>query len=442
MMARIATAAAAVVLAAWFAYSAVDAFPRQLGIDFYQFWGVPLARDAASLERTPYVDAPMYALVLNTMADSSPNAKFREANRLRRTLEPMGTPFLYAAFSVFPGAYERAQVLFTMLLYAAAGVAVFALSRLRGLGGGAAVCVAFLVMLTFNPFAQDVRSGNVNSLQLAYLVALVAISSRRAFTGWAWLDGLYVGSLALFVLFKPNTPWIALALALHYLALRGVRAFAIGAVWAVILAGVAIAVGAWQFGSSHAWAEWFQLARGMDGSALLFTLDRGNLSFAMALSRVSPALGAVGWGLAMAGVLAVGLALALSPRDASTRGVLDAGQRAFADPWFAVTVGVAFTFATSPLVWPHYYVLALVPIAWLVAPERRCVACVAGAIACYVVLSRAVIDPLVAREAYGVLQAFSVAAWLALLPGMFMFARAAARGENTPPAPAAATTGT
>jgi hypothetical protein len=442
MIRRIATGLSAVVLAAWFAYSAFDAFPRQLGIDFYQFWGVPLARDVASLERTPYVDSSMYALVLNTLADSSPNVKFREANRLRRTLEPMGTPFLYAAFSAFPSSYEPAQALFTALLYAAAGMAIFTLARLRGLSAGEALCVAFLVMLTFNPFAQDVRSGNVNSLQLAFMVALVAVSARGAFSGRAWLDGLYVGSLALFVLFKPNTPWIALALGMHYAALRGMRAFTIGALEGVVLAGAAVAIGAWQLGGVHAWSEWFQLARGMDGSALLFTLDRGNLSVGMALSRISPALGSVGWGLAMAALLAVGLAVALSPGGAAARSVLASGRRAFADPWFAVTVGVAFTFATSPLVWPHYYVLALVPIAWLAAPGRRCLACSAGAIACYAVLSRLVIDPLAARGAYGLLQAFSVAAWLALLPGMFMFARAAARGASMPPAPAAATTGT
>src|SRR6185503_2652796 len=134
-------------------------------------------------------------------------------------------------------------------------------------------------------------------------------------------------------------------------------------------------------------------ARGMDGSTLLFTLDRGNLSIGMALSRISPAVGSVGWGLAIAGALSIGLVLALSPSGASTQGVMAAGRRAFANPWFAATVGVAFTFATSPLVWPHYYVLALVPIAWLLYPDRRCLACTAGAIACYLALSRLVIDP-------------------------------------------------
>ena len=43
---------------------------------------------------------------------------------------------------------------------------------------------------------ETVRSGNVNSLQLALLVALVGVSARRRFTGNAWVDGLFVGALA------------------------------------------------------------------------------------------------------------------------------------------------------------------------------------------------------------------------------------------------------
>ena len=52
---------------------------------------------------------------LREMADASPNEKFRNANRLRRSLEPMGTPFLYAAFAGFPADYERACVEFERL---------------------------------------------------------------------------------------------------------------------------------------------------------------------------------------------------------------------------------------------------------------------------------------------------------------------------------------
>ena len=431
----IARGVALVVLAAWFAVSAVDVFPHQQGIDFYQFWGVPLARHAGAIEQTPYVDQSRYARVLNEMADGSTNAKFRDANRLRRSLEPMATPFLYAAFSAFGTDYEAAQRLYTALLYLAAASAVFALARLRGLDATLAACVALLVLLTFNPFAQDVRSGNVNSLQLAVLTALVAVSARRWFSGNDWIDGLYLGALALLVAFKPNTPWIALALGLHYLALRGVRAFAIGAVEAAILGLAAFAIGAAAFGGAHAWSEWLQLARGMDGSGMMLPFERGNLSLALVASRLSPAFGPVGWGLALVAIVAVAIVLALSDRGRRGDLLLPAARRAFADPWFAASVGIVLTFAASPLVWPHYHVLALIPIAWLLWPERPCIACTWGAGACYVVLSRAVIDPLVALQAFNALQALTLLSWLALLPGLI--AHATRSRER-----AAATTGT
>ena len=442
MQSRLAAMVAFLVLAAWFAMSAIDAFPRQLGIDFYQFWGVPLAREAGAIRETPYVDQSRYARVLNAMAQASPSQKFRDANRLRRDLEPMGTPFLYATFSGFSPDYEISQRLYTMLLYTAAGAAVFVLARLRGLAGWPAACVALLVMLTFNPFAQDVRSGNVNSLQLAFLVALVAVSARRLFTGNDWIDGLFVGALAILVAFKPNTPWIALALALHYLAARGVRAFAIGAVEAVLLGAAAFAIGAWRMGGVRAWLEWLELARGMDGSAMSLPFERGNLSLALVISRLSPALGSVGWGLALAGILSMALVLVLSANGQRGDRLAAAARNAFADPWLAVSVGILLTFAASPLVWPHYLVLALIPIAWLMGGDGTCRVCTWGAIACYAVLSRLVIDPLVSQQMFGLLQMLSLLSWTALIPGVLARAAEAQRSATTPPAGAESRKGT
>jgi len=430
MQSRAAAIAAFLVLAAWFVVSALDAFPHQHGIDFYQFWGVPLARDAAGIRETPYVDQAPYARVLNSMAEGSANEKFRNANRLRRNLEPMATPFLYAAFSGFSPDYERSQALYTALLYLAAGVAVFGLARLRGLPGWPSACAALIVMLTFNPFAQDVRSGNVNSLQLALLVALVAVSARRRFTGNDWIDGLFVGVLALLVLFKPNTPWIALALGLHYLAARGLRAFAIGAVEAGLLAAGAFAIGAWRMGGAHAWVEWLQLARGMDGSAMTLPFDRGNLSIAWVLAHVSPALGPVGWGLVLVGAISIGLVMAFSASGRRPDLLAGAARTAFADPWFAASVGILLTVAASPLVWPHYHMLLLIPVAWLARGTATCGACAWGAIACYVVLSRAVTDPLVALEAFNLLQVLSLLSWVGLLPGLFAHAVEAREGPR------------
>jgi len=88
-------------------------------------------------------------------------------------------------------------------------------------------------------------------------------------------------------------------------------------------------------------------------------------------------------------------------------------------------VGILFTFATSPLVWPHYHMLLLIPIAWLLTRAGSCRACAWGAAACYLLLSRVVIDPLVSMGMFELLQALTLLSWLALLPGVLSYARAA-----------------
>jgi hypothetical protein len=336
----------------------------------------------------------------------------------------MATPFLYAAFAGFPADYERAQALFAFIQYAAAWAAVFVLARLCSAAPWPAACIAFFVLLTFNPFAQDVRVGNVNSLQLLALSLLVGISWRKRFTGNDVIDGLFVGSLAVLVAFKPNTPWIAAALAIHFLLVRGARAFAIGAAEAVLLGIAAFAIGAWYMGGPHAWLEWLDLARGMDGSAMALPYERGNLSLAMLLGRGSATLGSKGYGIVLAFALALALGVALSD-GGRTKALGAAARRAFSDPWFAASVGILFTFATSPLVWPHYHMMLLVPIAWLLMRAGSCRACAWGAALCFIVLSRAVIDPLVWMRMFDLLQALTLLSWVALLPGVVVYAREA-----------------
>ena len=420
---RTAAALAAAALGIVLAMGALGAFPRNPGIDFYQFWGVPLAREAAALSATPYADAAAYASVLNAMADASPSQKLKSANRERRSLEPMGTPFLYATFSVFPADYEGAQAVYTALQYAAAGFGIFLLVRLLGLGAWPAACAALFVLLAFNPFAQDVRVGNLNSIQLAVLAALIGVSSTKRFTGRPWIDGLFLGCLALLVALKPNTPWIAAALALHFAAVRGARAFLVGAFEAMLLAAAAFAIGAWKLGGAHAWTEWIALARGLDGSGLALPLERGNLSLAMLLGQATPGFGSFAWGIALAAAVILAFAVALCDAGRSPA-PFTAMRGAFSDPWFAASVGILLTFASSPLVWPHYHVLLLVPIAWLVLGERRPLG-FWGAVLCFAVLSRPVIDTLLHFEMYRALQWLSLLSWLALLPGVLAYAREA-----------------
>jgi hypothetical protein len=266
-----------------------------------------------------------------------------------------------------------------------------------------------------------VKVANVNSLQLAFMAALLHVAVKRRYSGNALVDGLFLGSLALFVIFKPNTPWIALAFAIHYWVTQGSRRFLVGAIVAAIFAGIAFAVGAWFFRDAGVWGEWLRFARGMDGSGLALTLTQGNVSIAMLWAQESRSYGPVGYGLIIAVALSLALAVAMS---AGGRGahLLGATMReVFSDPWFAASIGVIFTFATSPLVWPHYHVLALVPIFWLLKTGGRAQLGRWGALICYVTLSEPFFNLLFAAGYYAAIQATMLFSWVALVPGVFAY---------------------
>ena len=411
----------ALALAAYLAANAASAFPYQPGIDFYQFWGVPIAKKAAAMQQSPYVDPSRYARVLNEIADASGSDKLRQANYFRRNIEPMGTPFLYAFFSMFPEDYERAQVFFAVLVYRAGGFGIFLLARLRGLATWPAVWTALLVELTFTPFMVDVKVGNVNSLQLAFIAALIYVAARRLYSGNALVDGLFLGLLAVFVIFKPNTPWIAMAFAIHYWVVGGNRRFLVGAGVAAVLGVCALAIGAGYFNDPYVWREWLQFARGMDGSGLPLTLEQGNQSLTMLLARKSMAYGPVGYGLIIAAALLVALFVAMSSAGRRIDLLVPTALRAFLNPWFAASIGVLFTFATSPLVWPHYLVLTLIPIFWLFRRDGKSDVGTWGAVICYCVLSRLAIDLLIAGGYLGTLQWVTLFSWIALVPGAFAY---------------------
>ncbi len=69
--------------------------------------------------------------------------------------------------------------------------------------------------------------------------------------------------------------------------------------------------------------------------------------------------------------------------------------------------------------------MLLVPIAWLVTRAGSCRICAWGAAACYLVMSRVVIDPLVSMRMFDLLQALTLLSWVALLPGVLGYPREA-----------------
>jgi hypothetical protein len=398
---------------------ATELFPGQVGMDFYQFWGVPAAKQLSTLRDSPYADRDAYARVLNELSDASTSARLRMVNGMRRTLQPLGTPFFYASFSALPVDYERAHVIYAILQHLAAGLAVFLLARLRGCGVWTSVAIAAVVELTFNPFVQDVKVGNVNSLQLLFLAMLLHVAVRRRYSGNDLVDGLFLGSIALFLAFKPNTPWIALSLAIHYAVAHGRRRFLYATGVSAVMGLLAFLVGILYFGDPRVWWDWLQYARNMEGAG---TLQQGNLSITSLLAQGSPAIGAAGFALLVAALLSIALFMALTRHaDALAGGRREALRQAWSDPWFAVSVGVVFTFATYPLVWPHYHLLALVPMFWLFRRNGRWDWATGCVVASYAGFSRPALHFVSEQGLIGASLVMVLFSWAVLLPALFAY---------------------
>jgi hypothetical protein len=403
---------AAIALLALLVLRGVETLPYQFGMDFYQIWGVPVAHRIVG--ESPYVQAPAYAQALNGIADASNEASLKRANALYRdSLVPMATPLLDASYTWLPQDYDTARLTHLATLYAATAAAVFLLARLLAVGPWLSLVIAFLVELTFNPFAQDLRVGNVNSLQLLAIAAILWLATRASpQRRWIVLPALVV-----FACFKPNTAWIAVALALQFALVSSRKEIIRGVVGAVV-AGILVYAGtAWFFSDASVWLMWLHSPHGMNSGVLPASFIPGNRSLPLYLSLHSTAFGVAGYSVICAAAV-VGL-LALATRGAGgVWRITTVARQCLSDPWFAASLGIAMTYAASPMVWPHYHLFVLVPVMWIVDHEREMRIPAACAALCYVLLSTPFIALLAGWNAFNLLDMLTMVAWMLILPGL------------------------
>ena len=133
------------------------------------------------------------------------------------------------------------------------------------------------------------------------------------------------------------------------------------------------------------------------------------------LAEISPRLGIVASQALLTALVAAAFLLA------AVRGRSREARRAdslalISDAQFAASVGIAFMLATSPLVWPHYLVLALVPIVWLLAGNGGTPGIAWAAVMCFA-LATPVIEALFDRRSI-VLYLVLLLAWVPLMAGL------------------------
>jgi hypothetical protein len=327
-------------------------------VDLYQFWSVGAARGAEAGLPTPYVDPEATRSVLERIFAAETDPRLLRAHRFRMgEYEPFGSPLLYLVFSLLPDDYASAVRIHWLVQVLAFGFGAFALLRLAGVAGIPALGAVALLALVYRPLGDDLFTGNLGTLQLAGLAAVLWIATRAipgapepVRTRWAAAAIVLLGGL---VLVKATLAPAALFLILHLAQRAGPRGF--GRALGLSLIGwipMLVAPLIW-FGSASAWGEWLGLIVGRDAGRLSeYAVAEGNTSTPRLLQEwtgVDPLLAAAG----------IGVVLAVSAAPVVRRMLSDAG--------IAAGVGIVVALAVAPLVWFHYFVLALIPAIRLIA---------------------------------------------------------------------------
>jgi hypothetical protein len=447
----------------------------RVGVDFYNFWMLAKAR-AASPEPlpSPYLQPQAWTGVMNARADalwarlgapagSSARAskalaeiaklrelgpqqrgllerdeKFLVANARRRTLDPTASPLLYASFAFLPADYARADLVFAVLQALSFLLGTVLLWRAAGGEWIAGALLALLAMAVFLPYQTDLQVGNASSIHLLFAalpfaVACGPLARAPAAGARGWWGALAFALLALYVLLKPSFALLAAGLAAHVAFRLGGRDLVRAALPA---AGAVLVLLAWPcvfFGSAAVWTDWLGYI-GSDTEKLAYAIGRDNLSTPVQCAqwfggKMFPYAALLGT-LVLASLAAVLLRAHGETLVARFRAGL---ARLLADPFAAASAGLAVTLATAPLVWSHYTVIAMVPLAWAVASAQRPGAdfwCIAAAVLLYGRSYQPLLEVAGLPDSAERARDFAVLAWLPLWIGTLLRIARAARAPD------------
>jgi hypothetical protein len=360
-----------VLLAAPALISAADRIRTNDGYDFYNFWGVTVARQSAGPDLgDPYRNGAAYLDRVKQFGSAADDAKLGVAAGYWHEPAYTGSPLLYMMFGLVPRDFTIALGLFQTLQVAAFVLAWLVLGRLYGIHLFSASFLAFTSLIAYQPFVSDLRVANLGSVQFALLAGLLAWA--RALRDDAGvqhriMDAGLLAALGAFTLFKPNLALVAALLATHLMIRHGRKRMLPAAAIALGAAAGLLLLSCWYFGALDVWTDWYASFSGSNAHVLNSSVADGNYSTVALLSASVGASVSIMAFIVMALVVGSLVVVASKATDAAgTRiGWRAAVARIGGEPELAVCVGVALTLAISPLLWIHYYIITLVPALWL-----------------------------------------------------------------------------
>lgn len=330
--------------------------PRYLSADFYHWWVIPkVVNEYRTLDFYRDEARTQFGKLFTEKfaAEGPPEAALIARGRV--SLEPTGTPFLYAVLAPFSGS-DYLQGFYSYVATAAFlfFLAIWILFHVAGFGKTYSPLLAGLTLLSYHPIHCDLWVGNVNSVQLLGQAAIILLVRRATALGFL-LAGAIVG---LEILFKPNFIFIPAVLMTYFIWSKQWRVIAQFVSGATIGGLAAFTYSVWAFQSFSPWHSWIG-----DGLGLLLkredlTSSDGNMAPAQIL------FDAFGVNLAAASTLflAMGLAVAVAAGYLlSKKWPRGSASSHPAILLLAVGLGGALLCSSTKLTWAHYQV-ALLPL--------------------------------------------------------------------------------
>ena len=358
------------------------------GLDYYQFWAVgqAVSRSGGAEVYSEEGRKRFGAEILASLPRDEVSQRLAAAVSRRKTLETYSTPFLYTVAGVSAtGEYDRDHAVFVLA------------SLLSGLGGLLLLCrvlrypplaaaAVVLLLEAYAPYRSDLRVGNVNLIQLGLLAGFLWVSTLKH---RPWRDPAAGAILGLAVLFKPNLALVAVLLLAGWTVLRAFARVAGVAAGMAVSALAVLGVSSVYFGTAGAWGSW--LAAILSLPSEIVGVRIGNFSLVRLLggdlgARFAPLLA-----LAILSGAAVCLWMGRRRAPESPGGMGgDEPRRETSEDVALAGTGCMAYLLSSPLVWVHYFVLAIPLALWLLRPRGgesgRWMGGLAGAVAIAIVL--------------------------------------------------------
>ena len=354
------------LLAACLIATAIDLLPAwrtldaQPGIDFSHYWGVAQVRTHLPRDRgNPYRYLDQYNQLADHLAQASGDARWLAAHALRAKFDLTNTPLLYSVAALYPARYSRALTWHRAVEGTCVSLAALLLLAMCGALRPWPLLLAGLVVAGCAPLLLDLEVGNIAGVQLLGLVIAIALARHTPTHTVAGL--LNLAWLPLLTLLKPN---FALADALLWFAtLLSLPVDRRLAGFAISVAGGALSglLASHYFSAPAIWLDWLHVLF-TDENRLAYDYELGNYSTALWLARACDfSLHATSLAL-----FALVTAVLVLPRYVQGRAMfgphgLPPARHALA--W--ASLGIVVSLASAPLVWRHYYVLAVIPCAYL-----------------------------------------------------------------------------